>query len=933
MESKTLKYIIEFDAKHADKVTRQIKNIGGSMEKFGKQTEKTAKSTKGLASSMGGLMTRALLVIPVWMALRSVYMAFFNTIRQGLKHIRDLDKAMARAAAVTHGVDDKSGFIAKLKGDVRGIAMDTGTTVDKVAEAFYRFGTAGLSATESVEGMKLAIKTSIAMMGDSTQTARTLADVYNLMKHNIKGAVTEQQAMQKIASTMAVLWTQNAFELNEFNTALKTVTGVAKNMDLTLDELMGTLAVSHTLMQRGGTAGTQLARSFMMMVKNGEAVNTLLGEQVNLSKENAFGLFVKVLKEINGQYTDGLAKSQALFDIFGMKGTKVTAALTANFGKWIGQLEELQNMPLEERMEKLNELYELQLNTIDKQLGRMRELTNVTFEAFVTGVTGADNYVGALKKINSFIEDHLILNAVRLGVMLNEYFATLPTLAKGIADMAQGKGFTNKQRRSSALFEKAREQGLLGEWNPGLSVNENVNLQKSSFKKNYGEPFEGTDAVGKMKIMVKELQMADNESFDWLETTEKIQYRFALIRNDASDLNDLLVKIGDAAGDTSVDLERISIIMAGLKSSVASQLMDTMLLAQYGFDSIQIAERRVAIALQDLKITGNKKSLEQELLNLQKARNQEILKSSEAVMGAARGSISDYLKGKSTLSEASKGFLQKGRDIQIDKASDALSKLFFGRTGIASAFAKGAITTYNAILRGFTDGASVLSPSAKVATIGGRTVTFGDTIQSVGGFWSESSFGGAIQGAGTFGDRMMNMGTKSGLPGFGKDGSMGKTMGGVGGGTRGQLFSTVASSVMSGVGAGQAGGAGVGTMAGLGALGMGLGGGGLGFLGASAGMAGMIGGLLGPVGLALMVGSMIWQANKKPPEWQKEETRTQTMQIGSRIDITNSHLEWVNRNLVAMRQELTFILPRSAYFSENDNVSQNFSQSVQRGGL
>ena len=66
-----------------------------------------------------------------------------------------------------------------------------------------------------------------------------------------------------------------------------------------------------------------------------------------------------------------------------------------------------------------------------------------------------------------------------------------------------------------------------------------------------------------------------------------------------------------------------------------------------------------------------------------------------------------------------------------------------------------------------------------------------------------------------------------------------------------------------------------------------------------------------------------------PPKWRRESEQTATKEITSKIDVTNKQLEWVNRNLVALRQELTYIMPRSYYFSFSEN--DRFAISASRG--
>jgi len=83
------------------------------------------------------------------------------------------------------------------------------------------------------------------------------------------------------------------------------------------------------------------------------------------------------------------------------------------------------------------------------------------------------------------------------------------------------------------------------------------------------------------------------------------------------------------------------------------------------------------------------------------------------------------------------------------------------------------------------------------------------------------------------------------------------------------------------------------------------------------------------IGGVMMVAGMIMGAMNEPekPTYRKEEVKEQTVQIASRIDITNASLEWVNRNLVEMRQELTYIMRESFYF-KNPAEKKNYTPKM-----
>jgi len=59
----------------------------------------------------------------------------------------------------------------------------------------------------------------------------------------------------------------------------------------------------------------------------------------------------------------------------------------------------------------------------------------------------------------------------------------------------------------------------------------------------------------------------------------------------------------------------------------------------------------------------------------------------------------------------------------------------------------------------------------------------------------------------------------------------------------------------------------------------------------------------------------LFEGKKEPQIERKEEDRT--TRVESKLDITNKQLEWVNRNLVALRSTMEpYPMPESFYFSE-----------------
>lgn len=97
----------------------------------------------------------------------------------------------------------------------------------------------------------------------------------------------------------------------------------------------------------------------------------------------------------------------------------------------------------------------------------------------------------------------------------------------------------------------------------------------------------------------------------------------------------------------------------------------------------------------------------------------------------------------------------------------------------------------------------------------------------------------------------------------------------------------------------------------------------------------MVGGPMAGIGMIMMLAGYLMDAfnpQKKTTTEIKESTKTETKQITSKIETTNKQLELVNRNLIAMRSDLTYIMQQSYYFRER-NTEDRFAIDSQRGNM
>lgn len=571
-------YIISFIATMQGNklVMTNFKQMQMQIGKTGGAIATTGKKMKGMGTSMMGMAKRALMVIPVWLALRAAFMAFITTIKDGIQHIVLLDKAMARSRAVTHGVGNLGKFMTELRGAARGAAIRTGTTTPQALEAFYRFGTAGIQGKLGISAMNSALKTSVAIMGDSTQTARAMADIYNLLGDTIEGARTESEKFAIIGATLSILYEDNAFELNELMKGMQQFVGIAKSYNLSLNETVTLLATLHTGGQRAGQSGTQMSRAFMRMTAHMDRVQEVLGEPIDRKNLDYFDLFVRLMEKISKDAKElGKLPGPAVMGIFGIKGAKGTGVLAAMMDKWVANMTKVNEMSVEDKLKAWNVLFEIQMNTLDRQGKIFKELRNHMVEAFLTGGDNAGFFTQKIKDLNESMKA-MIPGAI----LFNSAMESMDNIQKK-RQTGMGLAF--------GAFPQVAAAAVGGKIATGIGVD----LAKMMFGQ--GETKEGENFIDRFQRKWKEMYGDIKDDYDIVSGKQKIK-------------NILLAEELDIVEAINALNTQSTQTLAGIL-----QKEDWMVLA--GFTKLEIERQKLAILIQQ---DAETKKQYQQSLKLQK---------------------------------------------------------------------------------------------------------------------------------------------------------------------------------------------------------------------------------------------------------------------------------------------------------------------------
>jgi len=727
-----------------DRTGTKIRNLNYEVIK---QKQAFATAHPILGGYMKALM-RVAIVVPVWMAARAAIQAVGMQIRDSIQYFIDLDAATARAkATITGATDDIDKLGTIIQKVARGIAMETGKEIKDVVEVFYRLSTAGIDASTSLQSMNGVVKTAMALDGDLVTTARVLAQTYNLLGKTLGDTVPEFKKVELFGATIATMWQDNQFELNEFSQSLERAGGTMAQFNVDGRVTIAMLATLHQQGIKGGRAGRLLQTVFLKLGQNVNILRKELGIIVDDNKAiDWFSLLTQVLEKTNKLGTQVPSTVKKLLEVFNIRGGQAFRGLLQDMEKFRANLK-IAGMDANELVANLNKLQQLKINTIETQLkifGTMRKEVGL---AFIMGVTGTNEFVSSLKVLNEWMKT-LIVNSAIFGANIREWSEAinedipLPgTLGQKItatvipfADIAF---FKSEMGRAYAAAFKSLKKEL--DATTGSLVTEN-DIRDTAWKivNNYEKAMTDGTLEKISKKAGKQMGAHFIDAYEQAMEMKNLQVKVAAdlikqLQNPASSLDDINVKIKalqdlmnkglDGVGDTTNQykdqleiLDELKAIGASEQQVLKEKLNILTQVLKLDETDTEVIDTRRALRLEELKILGQ-----------QAAKIRDITKSS----------LSDALK-EGDLSGAFDSFKEGLRNATFDAIAEGLTNQVMNLTGldtilgkgletiqIERAFDNGALKVANAIDGAFDRGAGKIGGvggNGNMTQIGGKNV-------------------------------------------------------------------------------------------------------------------------------------------------------------------------------------------------------------------
>lgn len=382
-------------------VSGGMKDVTNQFVKGNLETSKANKIFTNYADNIKQLAGRALLTIPIWIALRGAIQSVSATFTNGVKDLLSFDLAVQKIRNNLSGTTGQvDADFKRIRDTITKTSKETGVGTEEIAGAVKQFATLGFSAEESLQGAIGATKLSIALFGNASDTAEAFAKALNILIDRSAGAKSAADQMNEAFALTSQLEETNNFEIKDVTEALNKFAGTAAGVGLTMSQTLKILAALGTAGRTGSEGATLLSTSFNTLLKNLPKISQSLGITVQAG-ESTFSIFSRILEkitELNRTPGGQNAAIQSISDIFGgAKGIKIIQSLVA-----VKDILD-KNNKLTGDSNALNEKSARTLASASSQAKILANNIKESGKAFIGALLGSDDFADSLKKLNDIV--------------------------------------------------------------------------------------------------------------------------------------------------------------------------------------------------------------------------------------------------------------------------------------------------------------------------------------------------------------------------------------------------------------------------------------------------------------------------------------------------------------------------------------------------
>lgn len=226
-----------------------ISNVSGSMQ--------TAGTVAGsFSGEISKLTSRALLVVPVWLALRAAMTSLIGVFQESIQFMVEWETEMAKVRAITGATQPQ---LDTLSNSLLAVSEKFGISNKEVADStnqWLRMGASLNTVTPLLEATSKLSLVSGQSMADSAKNLNSIISAFGLSSGQASGAVDKLISVEE----------KSGVSLEVLTSGFAKAGLTAKAMGLSFDQLAGYIvAVNQQSRQSGDLIGTQLRSMFIRL--------------------------------------------------------------------------------------------------------------------------------------------------------------------------------------------------------------------------------------------------------------------------------------------------------------------------------------------------------------------------------------------------------------------------------------------------------------------------------------------------------------------------------------------------------------------------------------------------------------------------------------------------------------------------------------------
>ena len=402
-----IKLVMEGSGAAAADIAKIKKEIAGLQEP-------ATKAGKGM-EDITRAMSRALIVAPIWMAMRAAIQQVTYFVQEGIQYYLETEHSMHNVTAAMQELGSSSSTtMPRLVEQFHNLSIETGKSEGSIANVFSEMVRVLGDSNTAWTASEAAQKLSIATGGDAAKIAETLGLLYKSNGETLNQSATETQRFKDLQVMLYEAQSKTPGGIEKLNANLLAGIPIMTTANISIEDF---IKLNSAMAAAGITSGMALKTGLTKIITNLSEVSNQMG--LSFSKNTpTMTVFMAVMEKLGTAMKSGSQGNvgQVIKDVFGgVRGGQIVA-----MAKDIETLRKNMSTPLVN--DRSIALYGEQIKTVtegvDFQGQLFLNLKKQAGDAFITGVMGGENFAQALKNANKIMEESSI-KLQALGVVAN----------------------------------------------------------------------------------------------------------------------------------------------------------------------------------------------------------------------------------------------------------------------------------------------------------------------------------------------------------------------------------------------------------------------------------------------------------------------------------------------------------------------------------